>query len=52
MMIIQKGVAEMYVNFKGTDFPIEYLTRGAVLNHNVFLFDHPIFIPIQCVTPV
>lgn len=42
----------MFVNLKGNDFPIEYLNRGAVINHNVFLFEHATQVPIQCITPV
>ena len=52
IIIIQKGVVEVYTQIKGSDFGIEYLGRGSVINHNIFLFGNPSIVPIKCLTTV
>lgn len=38
MMIIVKGIAEIYTTFAEDDFKIEYLKQGDILNHTLFLY--------------
>ncbi|CDW74307.1 UNKNOWN [Stylonychia lemnae] len=53
MMIIQKGVVDLYTKFNSKhNFSIMYLRQGAVLNHTLFLFKQPAMIPIKCLTKV
>jgi CRP-like cAMP-binding protein len=39
MLIIQKGVVEIYTKFNSKrNFAIKYLSSGSVINHTLFLF--------------
>ena len=49
MMIIVKGIAEIYTTFEEDEFKIEYLKQGDILNHTLFLYEKPAFLPIKCI---
>lgn len=38
MMIIVKGIAEIYTTFGDREFKFEYLRQGDVINHTFFLY--------------
>jgi len=49
VMIIVKGIAEVYTNFGESEFKIEYLRQGDIINHTLFLYKKPASLPIRCV---
>jgi len=52
LMIIVKGIAEVYTTFGDHEFKIEYFRQGDILNHSLFLFNIPALLPIRCVINV
>lgn len=52
VMVIVKGIAEIFTTFGDSDFKIEYLREGDILNHTLFLYRQPALIPIRCITNV
>ncbi|CDW78253.1 UNKNOWN [Stylonychia lemnae] len=53
LMLVSKGIVEVYTHVnKNTEFPIEFLRRGAVICHHLFLFKKPVLLPFRCQTNV
>jgi CRP-like cAMP-binding protein len=52
LVIIQKGIAEVYTTSGSQSFPIDYLVRGSVVNHNLFLIGSPVDLSIRCLSTV
>ena len=49
MMILVKGIVEIFATFGGSqEMKIEYLRQGDVINHTLFLYQQPAFLPIRC----
>lgn len=42
MMLILKGVAEIYISLNDHEFTLEYLRPGDIINHNLFLLGKPV----------
>ena len=49
VMILVKGIAEIYTTFNDSEFKIEYLRQGDIINHTLFLYQQPALLPIRCV---
>jgi len=53
MTIIQSGVVEMYLYCDRTKkLPIDFLIRGSILNHNLFLAKRTVHVEVECISPV
>jgi CRP-like cAMP-binding protein len=48
-MILVKGIAEIFTTFGDSEFKIEYLRQGDIINHTLFLYQQPALLPIRCV---
>ena len=52
LMIILKGIAEIYTSIADNDIRIEYLKQGDILNPHQFILRNTARMPIRCVTDV
>jgi CRP-like cAMP-binding protein len=50
MMLVLKGVIEIYVTLNDYEFTLEYLRPGDLVNHNLFLFGKRAEVFIRCLT--
>lgn len=49
VMILVKGIAEVFTTFNENEFKIDYLRQGDIINHTLFLYQQPALLPIRCV---
>ena len=52
IVIIQKGIVEVYTMFEGNEFVIERLTTGAIINSRNFFMEDLIYVNMRCQTQV
>lgn len=48
LLLVEEGMCEVFTEFEGNEFIIDFLPQGSIINHRAIFLQDPMAVNIRC----